>query len=816
MADEEIAGQPDGLEEDAYDGKAESSKPWLKMIADAEKVFRNYQDKSDNIDKLYADLDRLSNIVRDRQFQIFWANLQVLGPSVYSRAPVPVVVPRFKDRKALPRAASELLERCTIVSFDQEDIDLVMRGVRDGLIRLSRGAAWIRYEAAKKGEYLTERNCFDTVHRRDFLHDPARTWKEVDWVAKKSHLTKKKMRARFSKTSGKAYQDAAYEKRKDEQDADDGKLKAAVWELWCKSLNKVVWVTEGVDVCLDAGEPHLTLEGFFPCPRPAYGTLQPDTLIPVPDMLFYKDQLEEINELTARLASLTDAVKVRGFYPAGAGEIGDAIESAVKAKSNNQLLVPISNWSMVGQGGVKDMIVWLPLDMIIATIKELVELRKQLIDDVYQITGLSDIMRGSTDSSETLGAQELKSQYGSTRIRDKQSELVRFARDITRIDAEIMAENFQPKTLMEMSQLDIPTDADIAQQVQGLMQQAQQIQAQAKAAMSSPEVMQQAQANPEQAQQMMQQAQQQLGELQAQIKKLQDQPTVEKVIGFLRDQRLRPFVLDIETDSTIAPDENATKQRATEFITAVGGFLGQAVPLVQMVPESAPLAAETLKYVASQFRAGRSLEGAIEEFADKMKALAGQPKPPNPEQMKAQADAQNAQASATKAQADAQKLQQDTQNEAQDKELERRVKEQEAFDASKARDAEIADKSRVVDLDISQKQQKHAQDMDIGVLQLEKLRLEIEGVQVKTQAAVATTQAKIEQTNTQTDATVQTTDAKIEQSNTQTDNSIASTQAGIAATERGTEIKAEQAEHGAKIAERGAAIKERQASKADA
>ena len=45
----------------------------------------------------------------------------------------------------------------------------------------------------------------------------------------------------------------------------------------------------------------------------AVSTLQRRSLVPIPDMVFYKDQLEEINEITARIAALTQAVQVRGF-----------------------------------------------------------------------------------------------------------------------------------------------------------------------------------------------------------------------------------------------------------------------------------------------------------------------------------------------------------------------------------------------------------------------------------------------------------------------------------------------------------------------
>jgi hypothetical protein len=479
-----------------------------------------------------------------------------------------------------------------------------------------------------------------------------------------------------------------------------------VWEIWSKTLNKVVWVAEGVDVLLDEGKPHLKLEGFFPCPRPAYGTTQRGSLVPVPDMVYYKDQLEEINELTGRIHALSGALQVRGFYPAGAGEIGDAIEAALKSTDNRQVMVPISNWAAFGGGAAKDTIVWLPLEMIVSTIAQLVELRRQVIDDVYQIMGLSDIMRGSTEASETLGAQQIKAQYGSIRIRDKQMELVRIARDLVRIGAEIMAENFDAKTLLDMSQLEIPSNADILKQVEELTAQAEaKLAQQVQQAMQAPEAQQMAQANPQQAQALMAQAEQQvLAEVQPQIAKLEQTPTIEQVMEFLRDQRVRPFVLDIETDSTIQPDEDAAKQRATEFITAVGGFMQQAVASVSVVPESAPLAAEMLKFVASQFRAGRQMETTIEEFADQMKEAAKQPKP-NPEAMKAEADAkateQDAQLRAQEAQQahDMRMAELEGENavkttEAQDKQAERDFKMEElritALDKSEQRKADLA------------------------------------------------------------------------------------------------------------------------------
>lgn len=761
----------------------ESSKAWLNLIDDAEKAFKRYQEICDSVDKKYADLERMaSSVGNDREFQLFWANIQVLGPSIYSRPPVPVVVPRFRNRKPIPRTASELLERATNVSFEQEDIDSTMILIRDDLTRLARGCAWIRYEDKQKKGKKSERVCIDHVDRRDWLCSPARKWQEVDWVARRAWMTAEEMEKRFE---GDKWKDAAFEENdRDQKDRGnrDPILKAGVWEIWSKSEDRVVWVTEGVDEVLDSDEPHLTLEGFFPCPRPAYATVQPGSLVPVPDYVYYKDQISEINELTARISSLSEALKLKGFYPGG-GEIGDAIEAAMARSDDQAIMVPIANWAAFGGSG--EQIIWLPIDMVATTIAGLVDLRKQLIDDVYQITGLSDIMRGSTNANETLGAQELKSQYGSVRVRDRQNELVRIARDITRLVAEVMAENFDQKTLEDMTQMELPTDAEIKKQVKGLEDQGKQIaagvQQQIKQAQQDPKMMAQAKENPEEAekalQQIQQQASEQIGQIQQQVEKIGETVTIEQVMKLLKDQRLRPFALDIETDSTIAPDENAQKQRATEFITSVGGYMGQAFPLVQVMPQSAPLVADMLKYVASQFRAGRELDTTIDEFAENMKAAASQPKP-NPEadaaQATVQAEQQRLQMDQQKMQADMQAKQQDgqlkmqqaqadEQRKQQSAQADLQIKGQLADHQAKLLEAKTGQEIQAIQLKAQQDAEKHGQELELGVLNIELLRTKIEQTKVSTASTLEKTQSEIQAKEAGVEISAKSAEAKAKQ-----------------------------------------------------
>jgi hypothetical protein len=277
-----------------------NARVWLDMLLEAEKIFEDWQYRCDNIDKQYANLDRLTDASRPREFQMFWANLQVLAPSVYARPPVPVVVPKFKDRRPIFQTASEIAERSATVAFDLANIHAALLLARDDMVLHGRGALWLRHEMGKGSK--PEKVCIEHKDRRDFLHDPARNWYEVVWVAAASYLTREEMKKRFSKHSGDAYDDADYKIDRDTHDigGSDERERAKVWEVWHKGLARVVWVSEGVDVLLDEGPPHLELQNYFPCPCPVYATTQPGSLVPVPDILYYRDQLDELNKLTGK------------------------------------------------------------------------------------------------------------------------------------------------------------------------------------------------------------------------------------------------------------------------------------------------------------------------------------------------------------------------------------------------------------------------------------------------------------------------------------------------------------------------------------
>ena len=662
MADNPLADSEDirhdDLEFDPAVQPPKKSKAWLNRLIEAEEAFEAWNDHCDRIDKLYASLDRLATtnsnkMVRDREFAMFWANCEVIKPSIYASAPVPVVVPKFKDRRPVYQQASELMERCCNVAFDLTRINDLMLLVRDDLALTGRGVPWCRYVSKREGRFGAERVEIDFKGRRDFLHSLSANWREVTWVAAASYLTRSEARKRFRKHSGDMYQQADYKVDKEGREVGgaDNRERAAFWEIWVKNENKVIWVSHGCEDILDEGDPHLELQNYFPCPKPAYGTLQRGSLVPVPDALQYKDQLDEINLLTARIHALSDALEAKGFYPAGGAELAEAVQAAVETNTPGRLLVPISNWAAFG--GTKEVVIWLPIDMIATTITALVALRKQIIEDIYQITGMADIMRGDTDPNETLGAQKLKNQYGTTRVRDKQQEMVRVARDLVEICSEVITEKFSDVTMIEMSQTQLPTTEmvdDAIRQVEDQLQQyVQQVDAQIQQARQQPQIAPPqsgappgaaaggaapgpgGSTPPDPVQALIQQAQQTIQQGQQQIQKLQAEVTIDQVLHFLRDSRAKSFTLDIETDSTVMADEDGEKQRRTEFVGVLSQLLPQLTQMLTGAPETAPFCGEVLKFATAPFRAGRSLDGAIDDLIELMKQKSGQQQPDDPQ-----------------------------------------------------------------------------------------------------------------------------------------------------------------------------------------
>lgn len=576
----------------------------LTALAKAQQDFEPYQALCDEIDVVYSEaFDTWSNsLIRDPEYDLFWAYTEVMKPALYARTPIPVVAPMFNDRRQLYVTTAEMLERAEMSAFLRADIDESMRCTRDDMIFYGRGVQWVTY-VDEDGKKI----CVDHIDRKDFRHPKARKWSEVPWVARGVWMYRDEWEGRFEDKEFIARPNA-----NPGQDEEDHCDQARVWEVWHKLDKKVYWVAEGCPEILDETEPHLDLRGFFPCPRPAYGSTRPNSLMPIPDYARYVGHFRQVNSLTRRIYTLLDRIRMKGLIPSG-GDVGTAVEALLADDTNASFLIPIDSAAMMNNP--TGFVQWMPLAEIAEAIQGLMASRQEIFADFDRLSGISDIMRGETDAQETLGAQRLKSQYGSIRIRGKIDELVRVAKDVTQIAAEIMAEEFDQKTLLDMSQMEIPTKAELKRRIsevegaaeeemKGLMKQAQ-------------EAMAQQQGDPQQAQAQLQQAQQQIIQKYApQLKQLSDTVPIEAVMELLRDDKARGFAFEIQTDSTIMTDENSAKASANEFYAAFTGGMQGLVQAASMGPEVMRAASEVFKMVLQPYRPPRSVTAAIDDMLD--------------------------------------------------------------------------------------------------------------------------------------------------------------------------------------------------------
>ena len=589
---------------------------WLNTIGAYDTEFKKWEARSNKIVKRYRDDNRISSTNDSVRFNILWSNIQALTPAVYSKLPTADVRRRFGDNDQVGRVASQLLERA--IDFEIEHYpdfrSMMTNVVRDRFLG-GRGTAWVRYEPHIKqqsvpddGLQITEDaddeevpeeieyECApsDYVHWKDFGHSIARTWEEVTCVWRWVYMTKESMAERFGEKEAKKIPlDCGAKTLNSYNQTSKEYNRAKICELWDKESGKVYWFSKNSRNIIDERDDPLGLEGFFPCSIPLYSTLTSDSLIPIPDYVLYQDQATELDIIADRIDGLIKALRVRGVY--------DASQPALQrllTEGDNNTLIPVDKWMAFSEkGGLQGSIQLLPLEVIAQTLINLYAAHKNVTDQIYEITGISDIIRGQTSASETATAQQIKGQYAGLRLRSLQEEVALFASSIIKLKAQIMCKHFQPETILNYAAASQMSDAD-----KQLIPQALQ----------------------------------------------------------LLENPLYNFRIDIEADSLVQIDENQNKQDRIEFIAAFGGFITQAMPVVQSVPELAPMIIEIMKFGVGGFKQAKSIEGTINSAMEQLKANQQQPKEPqpDPEQMKLQAHTQIEQA---KMQLEQAKLQTDIQ-----------------------------------------------------------------------------------------------------------------------------------------------------------
>ncbi len=611
---------------------------WLAQTEKAEKRLKPWRSRGRQIIKRYRNKRTLTPFgvpIAIWRMIVLWSNVQTQIPVLYGQTPKANVSRRNKTKDPVGRQASIVLENCLQNSMGMEDFDYVMQQVVGDRLLPGAGMAMVEYrpeiEEDQIGWQAAETRY---IHWEDWLTNEARIWSEVWWWGYVAYLTKDEAVAVAKRSGGDDFAadveenitlDHAEERDKDRTTGERA-AKATVYCIWDSRSKRVLHVASGYRKApLATMAPPVNFDGFFPCPRQLAATLTTETTVPVADFDQYQDQADEIDLLTQRIGGLTQALRLRGIYAASMESIKEMMEA------NDNDLIPVENWMMVMEaGGMEKAISWFPIRDIAFALQQAIAAREVAIQIMYEVTGISDIRRGATDANETATAQQLKSQFSAVRTRDSQRDVQRFIRDLLRRKAEVIGEHFTLEVIQKMSGVMLLTQQQKATitQLQQFMQQYQ---------MAAQQAQQQGQPVPPPPQ---------LPQPPPEMLDAMKEPTWEEVMGLLRNEKLRGFVVDVETDSTIEPDQQAQQMAAVQFVSSVTEFMTAAAQVIPMAPEAAPLMGEMLAWATRQWKAADTIESEIDEFVEQMKKMAGQPKPPSPEQMKAQADQAKAQSTA--------------------------------------------------------------------------------------------------------------------------------------------------------------------------
>ena len=593
---------------------------WIDEIDDAKKREKDFRKDGADIIDLYNGKDN------DKYpFNILYSNTETLQPALYSQLPRPAVKERFtqKDNKGfsqinpLNRAVCEASNNMLSYLLDtniegyEKFTNSIKACVLDALLP-GRGVTAIQFESDDDVDWacvVGNTKKYDRVY-----HGFATKWEEVPWIAYEEFIDEKEAKKKFGEVANKIQ---FTDSEEDEKDTEDDT--ARIYQIWDKDTKTVKWISDSCEEFLLEQEDPLGVSGFFNTPKPLMLHRKSNDLMPTPLYTLYENQAKELNRLTRSINKIAMAIKVRGGYD---GNLGEIFERILDEEDNT--LVPVENVTALMDGGFEKHIWILPLGELVGVLQTLYASREQCKTVIYEITGISDIIRGQSKASETLGAQKVKEAWGTMRLKNMQSDVQEYVRDVLRIMLDVAVNNIPQKIWMKVTGLPYPTrkkkekGVKLMNKLKMLIQDAVQQQDDKKL--------------------------QKLQKEAADLAEMLSQPSWEDILETLEDDYIRSFKVDIETNSTLDAEATDDKKNLAEGMNAIAQFMNGLLPMVEKGILPFPAAKSMLLDTAKRFRFGQEVEEEInameppkdnrEQIEQKAKQVADEKKKLNEQQKK--------------------------------------------------------------------------------------------------------------------------------------------------------------------------------------
>lgn len=439
------------------------SEQWRKEAEAAERVY--FQE---NKGTARPDLDDKA------KYNILFSNTETLRPALYNRVPKVEVERIVRDeRSGVGRTASIILERDTQRQMADNGLDSAAKAAVLDYLLSGRGSAWVSYEDEREVveqpitddmgmpiidpatftpitqpvEVIAEQKTrVDFVRWDDFAYAPSREWDAVWWAGRRLFMGKDEVK----ELAGEEVANEVCNRREEGVSAnssDSAKNKLEVWEVWNKRDKRRYYFTDTYPEFLAVQDVPVNIKGFFPCPKPLMGIRLTKDFLPKPEYQFYKITAERLNQVMMAINQILPAIAVRGTYDKSIPELAN-----IFSKPGFANITPVDNFAgLRDKGGLGAALDLVDITVYVNAVQQLFQAKEQLTSIIYEITGIGDIIRGQGVASETATAQQIKGQWAALRIRNRQTDVQEFIRDIVRIAGEMIAELFEPARLVEMA-----------------------------------------------------------------------------------------------------------------------------------------------------------------------------------------------------------------------------------------------------------------------------------------------------------------------------------------------------------------------------
>jgi len=314
------------------------------------------------------------------------------------------------------------------------------------------------------------------------------------------------------------------------------------------------------------------LSSFFPSTEPLVINQPTKSFWPTPEYFQVCDILDDISSIVGRMVHLTKAIRVRFLFDSSVTELKTLIGDNWASQEGTGLGIPNLAAALMNDKdtSLSRLVSYFPVDKLVEGLSNMYQAFDQRLNMFYQVTGISDLIRGSTnpDSDKTFGERQMEGKFALNRIEPYQRKLQEWIKD-------------QFQLLMELA-LKMFSDESIDKYV-------------------TPQTL-----DPE------------------------DKERYVAALALLRDNKSRRFRVDFETDSTIAINEQWRRGQAIETANVITKMQEAIAKTAQEMPELVESQLKIMSHVIGELTDGKlfldEIQDSIKQVIDKV----NQPKPPEP------------------------------------------------------------------------------------------------------------------------------------------------------------------------------------------